>query len=234
VRYDDGGERKSTLTKFLGDDEWAALESATGAQAGDCLLIAADSGPVVNAAMGAVRLEVAALMNVVPADAFSLVWVTDFPLFAYDSEARRWVSEHHPFTSPHPDDVALIDSDPGAVRSCSYDLVINGFEVASGSVRIHDADVQQRVFARLDLSPEETEARFGFFLDALKYGAPPHAGIAAGFDRLVMLLLGYASLRDVIAFPKTQRATDLMTGAPADVREEQLHDLSIAVTAATT
>ena len=226
VRYDPG-ERKSTLTKYLTDGEWQAFDGALGVQQGDCALVIADAGKTAQAAMGAVRLALGAMLGLVKPGTFSLLWITDFPLFAWDAEEKRWASEHHPFTAPALADVGLLDSHPGDVRSCSYDLVINGFECASGSVRIHDPAVQERIFQLLQISKEEIQGRFGFFIDALKYGAPPHAGVAIGLDRLTMLILGRTSLRDVIAFPKTQKATDLMTGAPSPVRSEQLGDLHI-------
>lgn len=227
VRIEANGERKSSLMKFLKDEEWAAVDRVLGLQRGDLGLMVADAARVAQAALGSVRQRVAELCKLIPTGTFALAWVTDFPLFAYDKDEQRWVSEHHPFTAPAPDDVAALDGNPAAVRSCSYDLVINGYETASGSVRIHDSAIQQKIFELLQLKPEEIEARFGFFIEALKYGAPPHAGIAVGLDRLVMLILGYTSLRDVIAFPKTQKATDLMTGAPSEVRAEQLEELHI-------
>jgi len=227
VRYEQNGERKSSLTKFLSEAEWQALDGALGVRPGDLALLVADAPRTARAALGCVRQRVAELCKLIPAGSFALAWITDFPLFAYDQDEQRWVSEHHPFTAPLPDDIAALETSPGSVRSCSYDLVINGYETASGSVRVHDAQVQQRIFELLQLPREEIEARFGFFIEALTYGAPPHAGIAIGLDRLVMLILGYTSLRDVIAFPKTQKAADLMTGAPSDVRAEQLHELHI-------
>jgi len=227
VRIEMSGERKSTLMKFLSEKEWAGVDGVLGLQRGEAGLIVADAARTAQVALGSVRQRVAEMCKLVPAGSFALAWITDFPLFAYDNEEQRWVSEHHPFTAPAPDDVAALDGNPGAVRSCSYDLVINGYETASGSVRIHEASIQQKVFELLQLQREEIEARFGFFIEALKYGAPPHAGIAVGLDRLVMLILGYTSLRDVIAFPKTQKAVDLMTGAPSAVRAEQLKELYI-------
>jgi aspartyl-tRNA synthetase len=232
VRCDVNGERKSPLAKAMTPALWAAFDQATGAQPGDCVLLVADALKTARAAMGAVRSQLAQMLNLIPTGTFACVWVTDFPLFAYDEAEQRWVSEHHPFTAPMQEDVPLLDTNPHAVRACSYDLVINGYELASGSVRIHDARVQEKVFQLLQLTAQEIEERFGFFINALRYGAPPHAGLAIGLDRLVMLLVGATSLRDVIAFPKTQKATDLMSSAPARVRAEQLRDLAIAITAA--
>jgi len=227
VRMEASGERKSSLMKFLSEKEWAAVDGVLGLQRGDAGLIVADAARTAQVALGSVRQRAAEMCNLVSAGSFALAWITDFPLFAYDKDEQRWVSEHHPFTAPAPEDLAALDSNPAAVRSCSYDLVINGYETASGSVRIHEAAIQQKIFELLELQREEIEARFGFFIEALKYGAPPHAGIAVGLDRLVMLILGYTSLRDVIAFPKTQKAVDLMTGAPSAVRAEQLKELHI-------
>ncbi len=229
VKYLKDGEKKSVLTKFFSDDEWKNFDEAVGAKEGDCVFVVADKSDVVNFALGALRLHAAKILNLIDKDSFSVIWITDFPLFTYNSEKDRWDSEHHPFTSPNMDDIDLLEENPGIVRSASYDLVINGFEVASGSVRIHDREIQEKVFKLLKLDENEIEKRFGFFLDALQYGAPPHAGLAIGLDRLVMLLLGYSSLRDVIAFPKTQKATDLMVGAPADVDNEQLKDLKLKI-----
>jgi aspartyl-tRNA synthetase len=229
VKYLKEGGRKSTLTKFFADNEWEAFDAATDAEPGDCVLVAADSIPVVRAAMGAIRLHLGTALELIDTSAYHFLWVTDFPLFQYSEEEQRWVSEHHPFTSPALEDTELLDTDPGRVRSRSYDLVINGYELASGSVRIHDRELQEKIFDILQLSREEAAERFGFFLTALQYGAPPHAGIAFGLDRLVMLLAGRNSLRDVIAFPKTQKAADLMTEAPSTVHDDQLGELHITV-----
>ena len=229
VTYLADGTRKSTLTKFFSDDEWTRFDACLSPQPGDCVLLCADSVATCRTAMGAVRLHLGAALDLIDQAAFSCAWITDFPLFQFSPDEQRWVSEHHPFTAPAEQDLALLDSSPGDIRSQSYDLVINGYELASGSVRIYRRDTQEKIFAILNLSEQETAERFGFFLEALQYGAPPHAGIAFGLDRLVMLLAGRQSLRDVLAFPKTQKATDLMTGAPSHVRAEQLNDLHIIV-----
>ena len=229
VKYQAGGERQSSLAKFISDAEWKALDERTGAQPGDCVLFLADKAPLAHQALGAVRTHLGAQLKLADSAAFACVWVTDFPLFTFDAQEQRWVSEHHPFTAPHPDDAALVETEPGKVRSSSYDLVLNGIELASGSVRIHQREMQERIFRVLRLSDEEAQARFGFFLEALQYGAPPHAGIAPGLDRLVMLLLGRKSLRDVIAYPKTQKAADLMSGAPSPVNQAQLDELHIVI-----
>jgi aspartyl-tRNA synthetase len=230
IKCDTDGEHKSPLAKYMDTDAWRTFDAAIGLQPGDAVFLVADALPVARAASGAVRMQAAAMLNLIPTDVFALAWITDFPLFSFDETEQRWVSEHHPFTSPRPDDIAKLETDPHAVRACSYDLVLNGYEIASGSVRIHDSAVQRTIFKLLQLSEAEIADRFGFFINALRYGAPPHAGIAIGLDRLVMLILGYTSLRDVIAFPKTQKATDLMSAAPSTVRADQLRDLHIAVT----
>jgi aspartyl-tRNA synthetase len=179
--------------------------------------------------MGLMRLEAAKRLNLIdPArKEFAVAWVLDFPSFLFDAEENRWVANHHPFTSPRDEDITLMDTEPGKVLAKAYDLVINGYEMAGGSIRIHDSEVQSKVFGVLGMSEDEAQGRFGFLLDALKMGAPPHGGIAFGLDRFTMLLAGTTNIRDVIAFPKNQRARDLMTGAPAAVDERQLKDLGI-------
>ena len=229
VKYLPESKKQSPLTKFLTEEQWEEIDKATCAVEGDILLIIADKSSVAHSALGNVRNELAQMLNLINKEKFSILWVTDFPLFAYDENEQQWTSEHHPFTSPHPDDINIIESAPGAVRSCSYDLIINGFETASGSVRIHNSELQKRIFTLLNLSDSEINERFGFFINALKYGAPPHAGLAIGLDRLTMLALNRSSLRDVIAFPKTQKATDLMTEAPTGVNEVQLKELELKI-----
>lgn len=227
VTYAESGEKKSPLVKFLNDEQWAALEKCTGAENGDRLFIVADEHATACAALGAVRLAAAKDMDAIPNDSFSCIWITDFPLFTYSEEEERWTSEHHPFTMPNADDISLMDTEPQKVRSWAYDLVVNGYELGSGSVRIHDRELQEKVFSILQLEKKEIRERFGFFLNALEYGTPPHAGIALGLDRLVMLIMQRDSLRDVITFPKTQNAVDLMTSAPSNVRDEQLEELHL-------
>jgi aspartyl-tRNA synthetase len=180
-------------------------------------------------ALGALRLELGRQLGLVAEKAWEFLWVTEFPLFEWHPEDGRWYSTHHPFTSPDPRDLERLESDPGSVRARAYDLVLNGTELGGGSIRIHRSDVQSRVFSLLGIGAEEAERRFGFLLEALKFGAPPHGGLALGLDRIAMLLGGAASLREVIAFPKTASATDLMTDAPSAVDEAQLAELSIAV-----
>jgi aspartyl-tRNA synthetase len=204
------------------------LEKA-GAGKDDVLLVGVDEPGAVAMAMGILRLEMGRELKLVDEGAHRFLWVTDFPLFEFDRNENRWVSLHHPFTAPADEDLARLESEPGRVRAKAYDLVLDGTEVAGGSIRIHDSSLQARVFRLLSLSDEEARERFGFFLEALQYGTPPHGGIAVGLDRLVAILAGESSIRDVIAFPKTASATDLMTGSPSPVRDDQLGDLGLLV-----
>ncbi len=183
---------------------------------------------MVAPALGALRLELAKQLSWIPDGSWEFLWVTDFPLLEWHAEDARWYSTHHPFTSPDPRDLERLESDPGTVRARAYDVVLNGTELGGGSIRIHDPEIQQRVFRLLGIGPEEAERRFGFLLEALRYGAPPHGGIALGLDRLIMIMAGVPSLRDVIAFPKTASATCLMTEAPSPVDPAQLAELGIA------
>jgi len=201
----------------------------TGAGKDDTLLVGVDAEGPLSMAMGILRLEMGRELKLVDEKAFRFLWVTDFPLFEFDAPEKRYVSLHHPFTAPRDEDLALLETDPGAVRAKAYDIVLNGSEVGGGSIRIHDSTLQSKVFKLLSLSDEEAKERFGFFLEALQYGTPPHGGIALGLDRIVMILAGESSIRDVIAFPKTASATDLMSGSPSPVRDEQVRDLGILV-----
>jgi aspartyl-tRNA synthetase len=221
-------ELDSPVAKFLSEEEQAALRERTGAQPGDMLFLVADERPTVRRILGLLRLE----LGRPPGNegGFHFLWVTEFPLFeSIEEETGRPVPAHHPFTMPHPDDIDLLESDPLKVRSQAYDLVLNGWELGSGSVRIHRGDIQQRIFSLLGIDPDEAQARFGFLLDAFRYGAPPHAGFAFGIDRLVALLAGEENIREVIAFPKTQSGLDPLTGAPTPVAEKDLRDLGIRV-----
>jgi aspartyl-tRNA synthetase len=195
----------------------------------DLLLMAAGPGDQTSKLLGQLRLAIAKKENLLSPDKYEFLWVTDFPLLEYNDDDRRWYSMHHPFTSPLDEDIAKLESDPGAVRAKAYDLVLNGSEIGGGSVRIHDAALQARIFKRLGISDEEAKARFGFFLDALEYGTPPHGGIALGLDRIVAILAGESSIREVIAFPKTATAVDLMAGAPSTVDPKQLRELHLKI-----
>jgi len=199
-----------------------------GAADGDILFFGADRTRVVNDALSALRIRVGHDLDLVE-DGWQPMWVVEFPLLEEDPEAGRWVSLHHPFTAPHPDDLSALVTDPGNVRSRAYDMVLNGTEIGGGSIRIHQSEVQQQVFSALGFDEQEAKARFGFLLDALRFGAPPHGGIAFGIDRIVSMVAGEDSIRDVIAFPKTQRASCLLTEAPGDVDLEQLRELGLRV-----
>ena len=217
---------QSPILKFLPDDVIAGIMRATSAQTGDLVFFGADTARVVNDSLGALRLRLGEDLKI-RQEGWKAVWVVDFPMFDYDADLKRWVALHHPFTSPKTEDVERVDLDPASVRARAYDMVLNGSEIGGGSIRIHRMDVQEKVFAALGIGPDEARAKFGFLLDALKYGAPPHGGIAFGLDRICALMSGVDSIRDVIAFPKTQKASDLMTDAPSTVDEAQLRELHI-------
>ncbi len=205
------------------------IRERMAAAVGDLLLFVADKPEVVAEALGALRTRLAGELSLYSEDSYSFCWVLDFPMFEWDEDERRWTATHHPFTMPHEEDLDRLESDPGNVRAYAYDLVINGEEAGGGTIRCHDPEIQRRIFRVLSLSEEDIEQKFGFFVNALRYGTPPHGGIALGLDRWVMLLGNYQSIRDVIAFPKTQRAADLMLGAPSPVEERQLRELHIRV-----
>ena len=229
---------RSPLDKFFSEDERAGLVKATEANDGDLILIAADARPpVVNRALGVLRARLAQRFGLIPdldrsdPDAWKFVWITDYPWFEWDDDAKRWDFIHHPFTGVVEDTLGYIETDPGKVMSKAYDITLNGWELASGSIRIHDRDTQRRIFKALGISEDEAEEKFGFLLTAFRYGVPPHGGIAPGIDRIAALAAGEDNIREVIAFPKTQSATDPLTGAPAPVDEEQLRALQIRSTA---
>ena len=224
---------QSPITKFLSDDALAGILERTGAQDNDLIFFGADSAKVVSDALGALRLKIGQDLKLVE-PGWRPLWVVDFPMFEWDGDEKRWAAMHHPFTAPKLDDPAALAADPGAAVAKAYDMVLNGSEVGGGSVRIHREDMQSAVFSLLGIAPEEARLKFGFLLDALKFGAPPHGGLAFGLDRLVMLMAGAESIRDVIAFPKTQTAACPMTDAPTEVSERQLKELNIRVRQAPT
>ncbi|HXF74803.1 MAG TPA: aspartate--tRNA ligase [Methylomirabilota bacterium] len=220
---------QSPIAKFLSEGEQKEVERIAEAQAGDVILFCADSAKIVHDALGNLRLYLGEKLGLIPQDDFSLVWVVDFPLMEYDPAEKRYVALHHPFTAPLEEDLALLDSEPAKARSKAYDLALNGVEIGGGSIRIHQAELQRKILELMGIGAEEAEAKFGFFLEALSYGAPPHGGIAFGIDRLAMLLSGAKSLRDVIAFPKSQRAVCMLTDAPSAVEPRQLRELGIRI-----
>ena len=221
------GTLTSSIMKALGEDGVRQMLAAAGAGSGDLLLVAAGEPDATSKLLGQLRLSLARQKGLLDSNEYAFLWVVDFPLLEWDADARRYVSMHHPFTSPHDDDVNRLDTDPAGVRAKAYDLVLNGSEVAGGSIRIHDSSLQRRIFSLLNISDEEAKLRFGFFLEALEYGTPPHGGIALGLDRICAILAGESSIREVIAFPKTATAVDLMSGAPSPVDASQLRELNL-------
>jgi aspartyl-tRNA synthetase len=225
VKVKAGGEWQSPITKFFTDAERGAISNELGAQENDVLFFVADTGTIVHQALSELRLELGRRLGMIDKSNYSFVWVVDFPLLEYDHDEKRHVAVHHPFTAPKEEDAGFLEKDPGRVRSKAYDLVLNGIEIGGGSIRIHQKEVQDVIFTALGIAKEEAEDKFGFLLQALELGAPPHGGIAFGLDRLLMILAGRDSIRDVIAFPKTQKAICLLTEAPASVARKQLTEL---------
>ena len=223
------GSYKCSFGKFMKEEELDALVKAMDGKPGDLLFFAADKDKVVFDVLGNLRLELARQLDLLKKDDFKFLWVTEFPLLEYSEEEDRYVAMHHPFTMPMEEDIPLLDSDPGAVRAKAYDIVLNGTELGGGSVRIHQGDIQEKMFEVLGFTPERANEQFGFLLDAFKYGVPPHAGLAYGLDRVIMLMVGADSIRDVIAFPKVKDASCLMMEAPSEVDVKQLEELHIAV-----
>jgi aspartyl-tRNA synthetase len=235
AKVSDNGEwTQSPFAKTITPELRKAINEACGAQPGDLLLFQFGKESVVHTVMANLRVHLAKRMGLIPeygsGGQWRFLWVVDPPLFEYDEEGGHWVAAHHAFTRPRDQDLQYLETDPGRVYCSRYDLVLNGFEIGGGSIRLHDPAVQARVFKAMGISDEEARSKFGFLLDALKMGAPPHGGIALGMDRLVMLLTGAESLRDVVAWPKTQKGTDFMTGAPGDVDPKQLRELHVKST----
>ncbi len=222
-------ELKGPIAKMLTEEEIEQIKNIMGAESGDLLLFVADKKKVVADALGNLRLELGKKLNLIPDNVFKFVWVTDFPLLTYDEEENRFVAEHHPFTMPNKEDISLLDTDPGKVRAQAYDLVLNGYELGGGSMRIYQQDIQEKMFKALGFTKDETWEKFGFLLEAFEYGTPPHGGIAFGLDRLVMILANRDNLRDTIAFPKTTNANCLLTGAPTMIDKKQLKELHLEI-----
>ncbi|WP_410772543.1 aspartate--tRNA ligase [Fontibacillus sp. BL9] len=221
------GEFKGPIVKFFTEQEIEALKERTGAEEGDLLLFSADNKKVVADVLGALRLKIGRELGLIDDNVYKFAWVVDFPLLGWDEEQKRYVAEHHPFTRPREEDLHLFETDPGQILAQAYDLVLNGYEVGGGSMRIYKRDIQEKMFDAIGISPEEAQEKFGYLLDAFEYGTPPHGGIAFGLDRLVMLLAGRSNLRETIAFPKTASATDLLMNAPSEVDPRQLEQLHI-------
>jgi aspartyl-tRNA synthetase len=228
IKWTDSG-LETAIEKFLGKELIKTLAERMGARQGDLMLFVADAWTKAYSILGTLRLEMGRRLNLIDESLHHFLWVTEFPMFEFNEEEKRYVAMHHPFTSPHPEDVEKLEADPASARARAYDLVLNGNEIAGGSVRIHDNGMQRRVFSLMGISEEEAERKFGFLLGAFKYGAPPHGGIAFGFDRIMMLLTGGKSIRDVIAFPKTASAVSPMDDSPSDVDERQLRELHIRI-----
>lgn len=229
IVVNDDGSIKSQIAKFFTEEKMDEIVKAMDGKPGDLILICADKNKVVFDALGALRLEMARRLDLTRPDDYHFLWITEFPMFEWDEEEGRWSAEHHPFTSPMDEDIDLIETDPGKMRAKAYDMVLNGVELGGGSIRIHRRDIQQKIFNLLGFTDEQAQERFGFLLDAFKYGVPPHGGLAFGLDRMIMLMAGASTIRDVIAFPKVKDASCLLTDAPNYVDQKQLDELSIAI-----
>jgi aspartyl-tRNA synthetase len=229
IKLAEGGGWNSNSKKILGDAAIESLREKFKARDGDLLLVAGGTSKIVNDVLATLRVQIAREEKLVPEDRHDFLWVTGFPLLEWHPEDRRWYAMHHPFTSPRDEDLPYLESEPGRVRARAYDVVLNGLELGGGSIRIHRPDVQSRIFARLGIGEDEARAKFGFLLDAFRFGAPPHGGIALGLDRILMILTGGRSIRDVIAFPKTASGACLMTGSPGPVDPAQLAELGLAL-----
>ncbi|MBU1248527.1 MAG: aspartate--tRNA ligase, partial [Proteobacteria bacterium] len=227
IKIKEDGEWQSPIVKFFSESETAALKERMAPAPGDILFFQAGQADIVNTALGSLRVKLAERFGLITPGTYSPVWVTDFPLLEWDEEEKRFAAMHHPFTAAQPGQLEELKDKPGEALSRAYDLVMNGQEIGGGSIRIHTVEEQQAMFKALGISDEEAQLKFGFLLDALKFGAPPHGGIAFGLDRLVMILTGASSIRDVIAFPKTQKATCMMTDAPSEVPTKQLRELGV-------
>jgi len=234
IAINEDGTLKSQIAKFFTPEKLQEIVDAMEGQPGDLILICADQDKVVFDSLGALRLELSRMLELTKADDFAFLWITEFPMLEWDEEAGRYVAVHHPFTAPMDEDLELIDTNPGAVRAKAYDIVLNGYELGGGSIRIHRREIQQKMFELLGFTQEDAQERFGFLLDAFKYGVPPHGGLAFGLDRIIMLMSGATSIRDVIAFPKVKDASCPMTAAPGLVEEKQLDELGIAIKVAET
>jgi aspartyl-tRNA synthetase len=226
LKYNDK-ELSGSIAKVLNDKEKADIIKTLKLEENDIVFVVADKKKIVKPALGALRIRLAREYNLIPEGKYNFLWVTDFPMFEYSEEEGRFVAAHHPFTSPRKEDLDKLLTDKENCYSRAYDLVLNGYELLSGSVRIHDSETQAKVFEAIDMTQEEAEAKFGFFLEAFKYGAPPHCGVGIGLERLIMILAGTENIKDVVAFPKTATAQDLMNSAPGVVSEKQLNELGL-------
>jgi aspartyl-tRNA synthetase len=229
VRYEAGGSIKSSVDKFYSPEELRQLAERAGARPGDLALILCGEKERTQKQLNDLRLEMGSRLGLRDKTKYNCLWVVDFPLLEYDGDLKRYFAKHHPFTSPKPEDIPLLEADPGAVRANAYDLVINGVEIGGGSIRIHDSELQKKMFSVLGFSEREAQAQFGFLMNAFRYGAPPHGGIAFGLDRLVSIFAGLDSIRDCIAFPKNNSGRDVMLEAPAAISQQQLDELHLKV-----